>query len=29
MNRFSTHPPTDARVARLLAMEREGLAVAR
>jgi heat shock protein HtpX len=26
---FSTHPSTDARVARLLAMEREGLAVAR
>jgi heat shock protein HtpX len=25
---FSTHPPTEARVARLLAMEREGLAVA-
>jgi heat shock protein HtpX len=26
---FSTHPSTDARVARLLAMEREGLAVVR
>jgi heat shock protein HtpX len=26
---FSTHPSTDARVARLLAMEREGLAMAR
>jgi heat shock protein HtpX len=26
---FSTHPPTEARVARLLAMEREGLAVVR
>jgi heat shock protein HtpX len=26
---FSTHPSTEARVARLLAMEREGLAVAR
>jgi heat shock protein HtpX len=26
---FSTHPPTEARVARLLAMEREGLVVVR
>lgn len=26
---FSTHPPTEARVARLLAMEHEGLAMVR